>query len=242
MPATTAQWGALSTWSAIAAGNFDDDLRVQAAGIASLHKPVFLTFEHEADQQAKEALGSGPEFVAAWRHVHELFTAAGATNAVWVWVMMGTEAALPRAAELWPGDDVVDWISWDVYNASGCRAGSVDPHKYMTFEASMRIFYDWVREKGPSLGIDVAKPMMISETGSVSYPDNPRRTAEWYAQIPSVLRAYPGIKAVGLWDHTGQKECDYRFGGKPLLQGAVRDAGLQPWVNPRRLGDAHTAG
>ena len=156
--------------------------------------------------------------------------------------MMGTEAALPRAAGSLPGDDVVDWIGWDVYNASGCRAGSVDPHKYMTFEASMRIFYDWVREKGPSLGIDVAKPMMISETGSVSYPDNPRRTAEWYAQIPSVLRAYPGIKAVGLWDHTGQKECDYRFGGKPLLQGAVRDAGLQPWVNPRRLGDAHTAG
>ena len=62
--------GGSVTWSAIAAGNFDDDLRAQAAGIALLHKPVFLTFEHEADQQAKEALGSGPEFVAAWRHVH----------------------------------------------------------------------------------------------------------------------------------------------------------------------------
>jgi len=221
------------SWADIASGVYDDDLRRQALGVAALKTPFFITFDHEADQPAKLAQGSGTNFVRAWRHVHDLFGEAGATNAVWVWVMMGTPPALPRVLELWPGNDYVDWISWDVYNPSGCRAGQIDAAKYVSFEQSMKIFFDWVHAVGPKIGVDPNKPMMISEAGSVVYPDDVAKTAQWYAEIPSVLQRYPQIKAIGLWDHTGQRICDYRFTGNSTLEHAIAEAGKAQWVNPR---------
>jgi hypothetical protein len=197
----------------------------------AMHKPVFVTFDHEADQPLKDAAGHPSEFVSAWRHVHDLFVEAGATNAVWVWVMTGAVEGLPRAGQLWPGNDYVDWISWDVYNASGCRRGVIDPTRHVGFEQAMRIFFDWLQTTGPSMGIDLSKPMMISEAGSVIYPNDRRRSADWYRQIPAVLQKYPQIKAIGLWDHTGQRTCDYRFTGQPDVEDAVRQAGKQPWVD-----------
>jgi hypothetical protein len=207
-------------WSAVAAGKYDAELRRQGRGIASLRSPVFMTFEHEADQPDKQIQGTGPEFVAAWRHVRDVYRAAGATNAVWVWIMMGTADSLGRAAKLWPGNDVVDWIGWNVYNASGCRLGDVDPARYMSFADSATIFYRWLTRNRLSLGIDTTKPMMISETGSVLYPDA-ARTAAWYTSIPKALRKMPQIKAVSLFDHTGNSVCDYRVSRSSATQEAV---------------------
>ncbi len=180
--------GSALTWKDIAEGTYDTQLSAQARGIASLGVPVFVTFEQEANQKAKQArYGSPEDFVAAWRHVHDLYAAAGATNAVWVWVMTGSADNLASAGEMWPGNDQVDWISWNVYNQSGCATGSVDTAKSVSFEEKMRVFYDWVTSQGPGLGIDAAKPMMISETGSAKFPGDLGKTADWYAAIPSVL-------------------------------------------------------
>jgi hypothetical protein len=220
--------GAQVRWADVASGRHDDQLRRQARGIASLKAPVFVTFEHEADAPTKLAQGSGEDFAAAWRHVREVFTGAGATNAVWVWVVMGTQPSLGRAGELWPGNDVVDWISWDVYNASGCRAGRIDVGRFTSFEQAAHVFYDWLHATGRSQGIDPTKPLMISETGSVVYPDDPGRTASWYSAIPAALRAMPGVRAVGLWDHAGNAACDYRFNDVPAVQRAITKIGRQP--------------
>jgi hypothetical protein len=207
-------------WSAIAAGQYDAQLLRQAQGIAALRSPVFVTFEHEADQADKQIQGTGPEFVAAWRHVRDVYRAAGATNTVWVWVMMGTADSLPRAAKLWPGNDAVDWIGWDVYNPSGCRLGDVSPDRYVSFADSARVFYSWLTDNQLSLGIDTTKPMMISETGSVLYADA-ARTAAWYAAIPGALRTMPQIKSVSLFDHTGNSICDYRLDRSPATRKAI---------------------
>lgn len=219
------------SWRAVAGGAFDDSLRRQAEGLAALDVPAFVTFDHEVDQPAKEALGSPEDFKAAWRHVHDLFEEAGATKAVWVWVVLGGAATFERAGSLWPGNDVVDWISWDVYNASGCRAGTVDPGKYQTFAQVMLPFYRWLHATGPDFGIDPEKPLMISETGSVIYDDDPAKAAQFYAQIPAVLRKYPQIKAVGLWNQLGNGVCDYRFMQNDVVSAALREASQDPWVS-----------
>ena len=224
------------TWADVASGRYDTDLRSQGKGIASLKAPVWVTFEHEADQSAKEALGSAEEFKEAWRHVREVYTKAGAGNAVWVWVVTGYGPTIPRAANLWPGNDQVDWISWEAYNQSGCLRGEITTARYTSFAESMLVFYRWVRKNGAEFGIDATKPMMISEAGSVLYPDDAQKTADWYAEIPSVLRKYPQIKAVGLWNHTGSTElCDYRFDRAPAIGDSVAEAGRNSWLNP--LGD-----
>lgn len=222
----------------IAQGRYDASLRRQAAGLASLKAPVFLTFEQEANQRRKLGVrGSAEEFKAAWRHVHQVYSAAGATNAVWVWVMTGAAENLSRAAQLWPGNDVVDWISWNVYNGSGCNSGKVKPASYETFEQALTPFYDWVRRSGPTFGIDPDKPMMISEAGSVVYRNDLARTAAWYSQIPEVLPKYPQVKAIALWASATSDACDYRFLRYPEVAKAVAEMAGTPLLR-QRVGSA----
>ncbi|HET8615442.1 MAG TPA: hypothetical protein VFL94_07945 [Actinomycetales bacterium] len=221
------------TWRDVAAGRYDTTLSAQARGIASLRVPVFVTFEQEANQRKKlDVVGTPADFKAAWRHLHELYVAAGATNAVWTWVMTGAEDNLDRALALWPGNDVVDWISWNVYNQSGCNGGTVDPRKFVSFSEKLRVFYDFVHGAAAAHGVDADKPMMVSEAGSVQYPTQLDLTAGWYASIPQVLRQYPQIKAVALWD-SATSTCNYDFDGVEPVLAAVRQAGRDPWIDVR---------
>ncbi len=219
------------SWADIANGAYDASLSAQARGIASLKKPVFVTFEQEANQRTKLGVaGSAADFKAAWRHLHDLYRSAGATNAVWTWVMTGNADNLDRAATLWPGNDVVDWISWNVYNQSGCHSGTVDQVKFKSFADEVVPFYDFVKERGPSIGMDPAKPMMISEAGSVRYADAPQLSADWYAAIPTTLRKYPQIKAVALWDSVTDT-CNYDFDSDSAVVSGVRRAGMDPHLD-----------
>jgi hypothetical protein len=200
------------SWRAVADGEYDEQLNAQARGIASLHAPVFVTFDHEPNQPGRAALGSPADFVEAWRHVHDVFETAAATNAVWVWVVMSWPPALATALRMWPGNDYVDWISWDAYNSSGCRSGAIDPGKYRTFADAALPFLTWIKANGPAAGIDVHKPMMISETGTVGLPSEPAAQTDWFRGMATTLGAHPRIKAVTLWDHLGSSPgCDFRF-------------------------------
>lgn len=218
------------TWRAVAKGEYDRTLREQAKGVAALGKPVFITFGQEASQRKKFGrLGNGADFIAAWRHLHDIYQKAGADQAVWVWVMTGDAKNLVRAAQLWPGNRYVDWISWNVYNLSKCQSGRITLLRNHSFENRLRIFYDWVHRKGPRYGIDAHKPMMISETGSVLFQADPAITAKWYADIPKVLRRYPQIRAVQIWDsYVG--DCDFRIGNNELVLGSIRRAGRSSWI------------
>jgi hypothetical protein len=210
-------------WSAVAAGQYDAGLTRQAQGIAALGAPVFVTFDHEPDQPARSTLGTPTEFVAAWRHVHDLFVNAGADNAVWVWVVTGWAGSFTTALQMWPGNDDVDWISWEAYDRDGCQDGTSGGHR--SFAQAALPFLGWIRAHGPAAGIDVSKPMMISEAGTARPPTGPTADPAWYAAIPAFLRRHPQIRAVTLWDHTGSTPgCDYRFAETPPTNGAV--AGL----------------
>lgn len=226
------------SWADIAAGKYDRGLRRQARSVASLGLPVFVTFGQEASQWKKMRLyGGADDFREAWRHLHRLYVREGATNAVWVWVMTGRKQNLVNAGALWPGNDVVDWISWNVYNRSGCRTGRIAESGFVSFEAQMRIFYDWVHREGRGFGIDESKPMMISEFGSVVYPGDPQKTANWYSKIPGVLAKYPQIKAVQFWN-SSVGACDYRIDQDPRVRKAYGVAGRDPYVAAIDVPDA----
>ena len=102
--------------------------------------PLLLRFAHEMnadwypwDGVRASAPGThdGPaRYVAAWRHVHAVFAAAGATNVRWVWSPNHRSipaAAWNDAARYYPGDDVVDWIGVDGYDR--CRPGRRRSHR-----------------------------------------------------------------------------------------------------------------
>lgn len=218
------------SWGQIAAGAADTWVSAQAQGIASLPGPVWVTFEHEADVIDRDWQGNGADFTGAWRRVHDIFEREGASNAVWTWVVTGGVETTARAAELWPGNDVVDWVSWEAYDPGGCRINAFDETRALTFEEALEPFYTWYTTEAERYGIDPTKPVMLSEVGSSIRPGNEEWRRRWYADIPGTLKDYPQIEAVGLFDHTGNESCDYRFS----RDGTV-DASFAAALTPKAL-------
>lgn len=114
---------AVASWADIAAGDpkVDDFIDRLAA---YLHKrfpgPFFLTIHHEPENDVDETKGSGytaADYAAMYRHVVQRLRDDGATNVVTVMTYMGYAKwpAQPWFDQLYPGDDVVDWIALDVY-------------------------------------------------------------------------------------------------------------------------------
>ena len=69
----------------IADGSQDSVIKAQAARVKSLGSDVFLRLDWEMNGNWFPWAGDPAGYVAMWRHIHDLFTAAGATNVAWVW-------------------------------------------------------------------------------------------------------------------------------------------------------------
>ncbi|MGR6318319.1 glycosyl hydrolase [Micromonospora soli] len=193
--------------SRIAGGDFDPYLRSWAEGIRSLGYPVAIRLAHEMNgdwypwSEASNANRPG-EYVNAWRHVHDLFRAAGATNVTWVWSPnVRWDDSTPKLSGFYPGDDYVDWVGLSGYYGIGANTD------YRSFEA---IF-------GPTIAEIRAfsrKPMVITETGA---SDATGRKAEWIKEAFRALPRYPEI--IGLIWFEVDKELDWRIVSSPAVAG-----------------------
>jgi parallel beta-helix repeat protein len=184
---------------AVAAGRHDRYLRSLASSVAALGRPVLLRYASGMDGAAPGTVTrSGPAYVAAWRHVHDLFAAAG-VRAFWVWSPNAAAFAGARGGvdRYWPGDDYVDWVGADGFNWSGCTGGST----WRDFGAIFKAFHVW--------GAARAKPLMISGTGSVEDLADPGRKRAWYLGAARALAgSMPRVRAVVMLDQGGR--CDWR--------------------------------
>ena len=103
-----------TTAQAIANGQSDAYITKFADAVRALNLPVAISFGHEmngnwypwgTDQT------SAPAFVAAWRHIHNLFVQAGASNVIWVWnPNIINPVPQVQLQPYWPGDAYVDWV------------------------------------------------------------------------------------------------------------------------------------
>ena len=100
------------TLASIAAGGSDAYLRSYADAVVAFRHPVILSFGHEmngtwyswGDSQQLPAT-----FVAAWRHIVDVFRAAGAANVTWLWTASSIAGASSELSKWWPGSA---WVSW----------------------------------------------------------------------------------------------------------------------------------
>lgn len=177
----------------IAAGRYDAQIRAKALQMRSLHGPVMLRWFAEMDGRHDRPLVSSPaSFIRAWRHVHNIFVRAGATNVSWIWCPNAGHFAGAVSQRYYPGGRYVNWICADGYNWAPRKWGA--PWKSVADIFST--FYRW--------GVRTGKPLMIGEFGVLERHRGEK--AAWFRQTDRQLRTlFPAIRAVIYFnsDHQG---------------------------------------
>ncbi len=180
--------------SDVISGRYDDYIAEFAAEARDWGHPFFLRFNWEMNGNwfpwAEGVNGNAEgEYVAAWRHVHDIFAAAGATNVSWVWCpFVDPGHSLHDLGSLYPGDAYVDWTGLDGYNWG---TNPASPRGWRSFDQLFRRSYDEIAG-----GIAPSKPMMLGEVGSSEQGGS---KADWIRDaLARVPAEYPQIRAL-LW-------------------------------------------
>merc|ERR1712110_85264 len=116
-------------WAAYASGSKDDMIQAYAAQVKSLAPAkVLVAAGYEPDGHCVESgntkhiYGTMAEYQAMYTHYQQVFSDAGVDNAVWIMdysaLMSDPTMFAKLAVPLWPGDDKVDWLSWNFFQKS----------------------------------------------------------------------------------------------------------------------------
>ena len=188
--------------SRITAGAFDSYIRTWANGIKNLGYPVGIRFAHEMNGTwypwCEGVNGNRPgDYVKAFRHVHQIFTDAGADNVVWIWSPNVTYQGAKPLSRLYPGGRYVDWVGVSGYY------GTAGVTSYRSFNTIFSATVQQLRRLPK-------RPMVITETGA---SDKAGQQARWITQMFQQLPRYPEVIGV-IWFEV-DKELDWRIANKP---------------------------
>lgn len=195
----------------IESGTYDSQIRAFADAVKAFHAPILLRFRWEMDRpNLAMTVGSGADYIEAWKHVRKIFTVEGATNAGWVWCPTSNAFADGTAASYYPGDSQVDWICTDIYPST----------TDLSFAALMAPVLSFARRH--------PRPILIGELG-VQEAATPHRAA-WFAGVVPLLARQPQIKAVVYFSKatTTKPVYDTTVGGPPQTLSAFRSMVRNP--------------
>jgi glycosyl hydrolase family 26 len=90
---------------------------------------TLFAYHHEPEAAGSVHLGTAADFIAAWRHVVNIFRAQGVNNVEYTWQMtswaFATKPSASNYAPKWyPGDSYVDNVGSDPYNWYNCGPGT----------------------------------------------------------------------------------------------------------------------
>jgi hypothetical protein len=207
----------------VIAGTYDSYIREFATAARNWGHPFFLRFNWEMNgswfpwSEGINGNQSG-EFIAAWRHVHDIFAAVGADNVTWVWCPnVDPDGIFRDLASLYPGDAYVDWTGLDGYNWGLHPA---KPDRWRSFNDLYSTTYQ--RIVG-SIAPD--KPMLIGEIGSTEQGGS---KANWIEEALTVIPTnYPKIRGL-LWFDTYDDGMDWPIETSPSAAGAFAQAIQSP--------------
>ena len=125
-----------------------------------------------------------------WNYVQDRFEALGVTNIVWVMNYLGYDGWDCLFPELWPGNDRVDWITWDPY---------VGPRERWNEEVGY--FYRAMEEKSDAEHDFISKPWGLAEFG-YWYGTNQAEAYRFYDDAKAFLNSgnYPRLKLYEPYD------------------------------------------
>ena len=187
------------SWARIARGDRKTDAfldRLAAHVKRTFPERFFLAVHHEGENEVRPKHGSGytaRDYAAMYRHVIQRLRAHGVTNMVTVLVHM---AYVPHAKKSWfndmyPGDDVVDWLGFDTYAYSDPGYGHGNfAQVFNRRDGKWPGFYTWAVTRHPG------KPLMLAEWGVWTSRRNTAYKAAFYRNLATQLRPFPKIKAL----------------------------------------------
>lgn len=184
----------------IAAGRFDAYVESWAQGLREIEGTVIIRFDFEMNGNWfpwDEGIDgqTSQDYLAAWRHVHGVFAAAGVTNVLWMWSPNVVFPGSTPIGALYPGNAYVDWVGIDGYNFGP----DVPGHAWIS---STQVFSTTIgRVEDISL-----KPVMLSEVGCASVGGD---KAAWIEGFFKQLVARPDLQAFTWFDAATQ--ADFRI-------------------------------
>jgi hypothetical protein len=164
----------------ISSGVYDAQITAWAKKAAAWGKPFVLRLDAEMNgawySYGSQARPNPQLFVAMWRHVHDLFVAAGAKNVSWQWCPnVDPDNVQTPLENLYPGDAYVDWTGVTGYDHGGES-------------------FNWVYSSTYARLVALAptKPIMIGEISSVA-PDRGQFLSDMFTQLPTL---FPQVRAI----------------------------------------------
>jgi len=160
---------------AIAAGDYDAYLESYANAVASFGARtghgVIIGFAHEPNGPwYRWGFGhvAPATWVAAWRHIVNVFRHQGADNVTWLWTVniIDSHGGIPSPARWWPGNSYVTWVGIDGY--------------YYKPSWKFAPLFGPVIKAVRALTLD---PILISETAAAPAAGQPAKISDIFAGI-----------------------------------------------------------
>jgi hypothetical protein len=219
----------ISTWDAnagmnqpnfrlanIANGAHDSYLKKWASDAKAYGKPILYRLNWEQNGNwfiwSERANGNQPgDYVKMWRHVHDIFTQAGASNVKFVWCPNAIYSGSIPLDTLYPGDEYVSYTCADVYNWGTNPARN---NSWKSFEQAFAATYAELVRIAPG------KSILIGETASSEYGGS---KADWIRDMFKVLPVkFP--KVTGVYWFNWYNDMDWTVETSQAAQDAFKAA------------------
>lgn len=192
--------------TSITTGKHDSYIRSWAYGLRDVPSVVYLRPMHEMNGNWYPWAGNvngntATDYIAAWRHMHDVFDQGGVDNVRWVWSPYALDVPIDNRLEAYyPGDEYVDVLALDAYNwgTGGSHSGDHSEARWQDVDALLSDPYRRLTELG-------YKPVWLAEVGSAEQGGD---KAQWLRML-LLSHGYDRITAV-VWFHAN-KERDWRI-------------------------------
>lgn len=197
-------WKPVARWRQADTAEARARFRLAARRVALLGRPAALILHHEPENDLGErgvrtaAAGTPQEYRRMWRIVRDVFDAEGVT-AIWGMAYMNYPKWDDYVGDLYPGDDLVDWIWCNAYG-SPYRPDLAENLGHFTALLSR-------------YGIGSGKPLGVAEWGTPGLPLD--LAVDYYHQARSFLDTPEAdrFRAWMIFDSTGhENRSDLRVG------------------------------
>jgi beta-mannanase len=200
-------------------GAHDSFIHQWARGAAAWRKPLYLRFAHEMNGNwypwaASVNGNTAAQYTAMWKHVRAIFRQEGASNVRWVWSPNVMYDGSTPFAQVYPGDDAVDWVGLDGYNFGTSQSWS-----------QWTAFADLFGSSYGALVQMTKRPMLIGETASSELGGD---KGAWITQglLSDVPNRFPRLQAIVWFDES--KETDWRANSSAASLAAFRAVARSP--------------